>query len=149
MKIAQINLGAIEIPPKSWGAIEKVIWNYKLQLEKLGHTVDVVFPWQLFDNNGLTMDETHVLSNHGIFYKGSNGEGEEKLPYGDIPSEISNVEILNCEFRNGGTKADVNDCGGDGILIINPSELSKNINIHNLIHFHLYIAHPYEIHINT
>ena len=85
----------------------------------------------IFDNNGLTMDETHVLSNHGIFYKGSNGEGEEKLPYGDIPSEISNVEILNCEFRNGGTKADVNDCGGDGILIINPSELSKNINIHN------------------
>ena len=37
----------------------------------------------MFDNNGLTMDETHVLSNHGIFYKGSNGEGEEKLPYGD------------------------------------------------------------------
>lgn len=59
MKIAQINLGAIEIPPKSWGAIEKVIWNYKLQLEKLGHTVDVVFPWQLFDNNGLKYDIVH------------------------------------------------------------------------------------------
>lgn len=59
MRIAQINLGAIEIPPKSWGAIEKVIWNYKLQLEKLGHTVDVVFPWELFDHNGLKYDIVH------------------------------------------------------------------------------------------
>lgn len=59
MKIAQINLGAIEIPPKSWGAIEKVIWNYKLQLEKLGHTVDVVFPWELFDNGKLKYDIVH------------------------------------------------------------------------------------------
>jgi len=52
MRIAQINLGTIEIPPKSWGAIEKVIWNYKLQLEKLGHTVDVVFPWEVLDEHG-------------------------------------------------------------------------------------------------
>jgi len=60
MKIAQINLGAIEIPPKSWGAIEKVIWNYKLQLEKLGHTVDVVFPWELYDEHGkLKYDIVH------------------------------------------------------------------------------------------
>lgn len=56
MRIAQINLGAIEIPPKSWGAIEKVIWNYKLELEKLGHTVDVVFPWELYDGNTLKYD---------------------------------------------------------------------------------------------
>ena len=59
MRIAQINLGAIEIPPKSWGAIEKVIWNYKLQLEKLGHTVDVVFPWELYNNNELKYDIVH------------------------------------------------------------------------------------------
>lgn len=59
MRIAQINLGAIEIPPKSWGAIEKVIWNYKLQLEKLGHTVDVVFPWELWENGKLKYDIVH------------------------------------------------------------------------------------------
>jgi autotransporter strand-loop-strand O-heptosyltransferase len=59
MRIAQINLGAIEIPPKSWGAIEKVIWNYKLQLEKLGHTVDVVFPWELYDGDTLKYDIVH------------------------------------------------------------------------------------------
>jgi autotransporter strand-loop-strand O-heptosyltransferase len=54
MRIAQINLGLISIPPKSWGAIEKVIWNYKLQLEKLGHTVDVVFPWEIYEGGGKT-----------------------------------------------------------------------------------------------
>jgi autotransporter strand-loop-strand O-heptosyltransferase len=60
MRIAQINLGTIEIPPKSWGAIEKVIWNYKLELEKLGHQVDIVFPWELYDNAGdLKYDIVH------------------------------------------------------------------------------------------
>jgi autotransporter strand-loop-strand O-heptosyltransferase len=67
MKIAQINLGAIEIPPKSWGAIEKVIWNYKLELEKLGHQVDVVFPWELYDENGLKYDIVHFhVANQAI-----------------------------------------------------------------------------------
>jgi len=37
--------GILEIPPKGWGAVEKVIWNYKIQLEKLGHNVDIQVPW--------------------------------------------------------------------------------------------------------
>ena len=85
----------------------------------------------IFDSNGLTMDETHVLSNHGIFYKSGNRTGENELPYKDVEFEFSNIEITNCEFRNGGTSADVNDCGGDGILIIDPPALSYNINIHD------------------
>jgi autotransporter strand-loop-strand O-heptosyltransferase len=59
MKIALINLGAIEIPPKSWGAIEKIMWNYKLQLEKLGHTVDIVFPWEIMENGKQKYDIVH------------------------------------------------------------------------------------------
>lgn len=43
MKITQVTPGLIEIPPKGWGAIEKIIWNYKLSLEKLGHTVDIKY----------------------------------------------------------------------------------------------------------
>ena len=85
----------------------------------------------IFDNNGLTMDETHTLSNHGIFYKSGNRTGEDEIPYKDVEFEFSNIEITNCEFRNGGTSADVNDCGGDGILIIDPPALSYNINIHD------------------
>jgi glycosyltransferase involved in cell wall biosynthesis len=41
LKIAQIGPGLISIPPKDWGAIEIIIWNYKIFLEKLGHRVDI------------------------------------------------------------------------------------------------------------
>ncbi len=44
MRIAQINPGLIPIGPKgpnAWGAIERIIWNYKNALEILGHTVDI------------------------------------------------------------------------------------------------------------
>jgi glycosyltransferase involved in cell wall biosynthesis len=44
MKICQVHPGCgIEVPPKSWGAIEKIVWEYKINLEKLGHTVDVKY----------------------------------------------------------------------------------------------------------
>ena len=43
MKIAQITPGNMEIPPKGWGAIERVIWEYKLGLEKHGHQVDIKY----------------------------------------------------------------------------------------------------------
>jgi len=59
MKIALMNLGLIEIPPKSWGAIEKVIWNYKIQLEKLGHQVDIVYPNEIMENGKQKYDIVH------------------------------------------------------------------------------------------
>ena len=30
------------IPPRGWGAVESLIWDYKLSLEKLGHTVQII-----------------------------------------------------------------------------------------------------------
>ena len=30
------------IPPKGWGAVESLIWDYKITLEKLGHTVQII-----------------------------------------------------------------------------------------------------------
>jgi len=59
MKIALINLGLIEIPPKSWGAIEKIIWNYKIQLENLGHQVEIVYPNEIMENGKLKYDIVH------------------------------------------------------------------------------------------
>jgi len=42
MKIAQINPGCgIPIPPISWGAIEKIVWDLTINLRKLKHTVDI------------------------------------------------------------------------------------------------------------
>jgi len=45
LNILILHPGIVEIPPKGWGAVEKVIWNYKIQLEKLGHEVDIDVPW--------------------------------------------------------------------------------------------------------
>jgi glycosyltransferase involved in cell wall biosynthesis len=41
MKIAIIAGGLLNIPPTKFGAIEMIIWNYKLELEKLGHEVTI------------------------------------------------------------------------------------------------------------
>jgi len=42
MKIAQINPGCgIPIPPPAWGAIEKIVWEFTVNLRKLEHTVDI------------------------------------------------------------------------------------------------------------
>jgi autotransporter strand-loop-strand O-heptosyltransferase len=53
LKITQISPGLISIPPNGWGAIEKIIWNYKLNLEKLGHEVDIKYINQVTKEDGL------------------------------------------------------------------------------------------------
>jgi glycosyltransferase involved in cell wall biosynthesis len=42
MKICQVNPGCgIPIPPPSWGAIEKIVWEFTCNLKELGHEVDI------------------------------------------------------------------------------------------------------------
>jgi autotransporter strand-loop-strand O-heptosyltransferase len=41
MKITQVTPGLIPVPPNGWGAVEKIIWNYKLNFEEMGHECDV------------------------------------------------------------------------------------------------------------
>lgn len=42
MKIAQINPGCgIPVPPPSWGAIEKIVWEFIVNQKELGHEVDL------------------------------------------------------------------------------------------------------------
>ena len=42
MRIAQVNPGCgIPIPPPSWGAIEKIVWEFICNLKELGHEVDL------------------------------------------------------------------------------------------------------------
>ena len=42
MKICQIDPGCgIPIPPPAWGAIEKIVWEFTNNLDKLGHEVDI------------------------------------------------------------------------------------------------------------
>ena len=42
MKVSIIGPGIMPIPPTGWGAVEILIWDQKLALEKLGHEVDIV-----------------------------------------------------------------------------------------------------------
>jgi hypothetical protein len=58
MKITQITPGLISIPPNGWGAIEKVIWNYKLQFEKMGHVCDIKYL------NDVVKSETDIIHIH-------------------------------------------------------------------------------------
>lgn len=42
MKIGLIAGGHIEIPPKGWGGVEHLIWNFSQQLIKLNHEVVII-----------------------------------------------------------------------------------------------------------
>lgn len=37
MKICQVHLGLLPIPPNGWGAVEKIVWEYHCNLNNLGH----------------------------------------------------------------------------------------------------------------
>ena len=43
MRIIEVTTGMLPVPPNGWGAVEKIIWQYKIHLEKLGHQVDVLY----------------------------------------------------------------------------------------------------------
>jgi glycosyltransferase involved in cell wall biosynthesis len=43
IKSVHVATGLITIPPNGWGAVERLTWEYKVALEKQGHTVDVKY----------------------------------------------------------------------------------------------------------
>lgn len=43
MKIVQVHPGILPIPPNGWGAVEKIIWEYKCSFERMGHTCDILY----------------------------------------------------------------------------------------------------------
>ena len=44
MKICQVHPGCgIPIPPPDWGAIEKIVWEFHCNFEKLGHESHIKF----------------------------------------------------------------------------------------------------------
>ena len=56
MKITQVTPGLIEIPPKGWGAIEKIIWNYNLSLTNLSNQVEIKY----LNDTDLSSDIIHI-----------------------------------------------------------------------------------------
>jgi glycosyltransferase involved in cell wall biosynthesis len=43
MKIAQVNPGILPIPPKGWGAIEKIIWEIHNNIKSLNYNSNIVY----------------------------------------------------------------------------------------------------------
>jgi glycosyltransferase involved in cell wall biosynthesis len=71
MKISFISPGSIEIPPKSHGAVEIIIWNYKLYLERLGWEVQITnnrnFDFVPDEINSFNPDFVHIHLDHLYF----------------------------------------------------------------------------------
>jgi len=57
MRICQVTPGLISIPPNGWGAIEKIIWEYKQSFERAGHTCDIKY---LDEVNKSDYDVVHI-----------------------------------------------------------------------------------------
>jgi autotransporter strand-loop-strand O-heptosyltransferase len=73
MKIVQVHPGILPIPPNGWGAVEKIIWEYKCNLEKTGHLCDVLY---LDDIDPLKYDIVHVhMANLALMLH------EKNIPY--------------------------------------------------------------------
>ena len=94
-----------------------------------------------FDGNGLSLLNQNVrTTNHTLVYLPSsmnaiqlnNGTGEiaPNIPNKDKESEFSNVNIHDNYFKNSGTAIDIQDGGGDFILLINP-KISHDVYIEN------------------
>jgi autotransporter strand-loop-strand O-heptosyltransferase len=58
MKITQVTPGLIPIPPNGWGAVEKIIWEYKLKLDDLGVPTDIKYL------NEVQVDNTDIVHIH-------------------------------------------------------------------------------------
>jgi len=68
MRICQVHPGCgIPVPPPSWGAVEKIVWEFTQNLRSLGHTVDIKYANEI--NQG-DYDIVHVhMANLAIFLK--------------------------------------------------------------------------------
>lgn len=73
MEIIQVATGLITIPPNGWGAVERIIWEYKQELEALGNVVDIKYMNDLEKKDGVI---THAhMANQALYCK------EHNIPY--------------------------------------------------------------------
>ena len=65
-----VGPGIIEIPPKGWGAVESLIWDYATELNELGHDgviINTPDPNQIIrELKSDTFDFVHV--HYDVFY---------------------------------------------------------------------------------
>lgn len=65
MEIIQVATGLITIPPNGWGAVERIIWEYKQELEALGDVVHIKYMNDLKKEEGVI---THAhMANQALY----------------------------------------------------------------------------------
>jgi glycosyltransferase involved in cell wall biosynthesis len=73
MNIINVHPGILPIPPKNWGAIEKCIWNYHTNFQKLGFSSKIKYLNDI-QNDGHSIIHSHVTNlaneahNRGLEY---------------------------------------------------------------------------------
>lgn len=72
MKICQIKTGILPIPPNGHGAVEKLIWEYYNEFNKLGHECDIEYLDYI--GNKYDIVHIHVANLANLAY-------ERKIPY--------------------------------------------------------------------
>lgn len=73
MRIVHVATGLITIPPNGWGAVERLTWEYKQSLEKLGDVVDIKYMNEL-EKWPDTIIHTH-LANQALYCR------DKGIPY--------------------------------------------------------------------
>lgn len=73
MRIIQVTPGVMPIPPNGWGAVEKVIWEYKKSLELAGYDVDILYADDVKNQKGQIVhvhmaNLANLLHERGIEY---------------------------------------------------------------------------------
>jgi len=128
MKICQINPGCgIPIPPLSWGAVEKIVWELTCNLQQLGHDVDIKWCNEIqpgeYDivmvhiaNLALELAERNIpyifqLHDHHAFHYGKdsfvykqNKEAMEKSIFSLVPARylVDYFELPNVHYFSHG-----------------------------------------------
>jgi autotransporter strand-loop-strand O-heptosyltransferase len=103
-RIVQVTPGIIPIPPNGWGAVEKVIWEYKKQLEFLGYDVSILYADQVEKNDDQVVhvhmaNLANLLHERGIDYVFSMHDhhvehfGKESQCYKDNYAAIKNARL--------------------------------------------------------
>lgn len=68
MKVISVHPGILPIPPKNWGAIEKCIWNYHLNFQKLGIESEIKYLDEI-KNDGYSIIHSHVTNLSNIAHE--------------------------------------------------------------------------------
>jgi glycosyltransferase involved in cell wall biosynthesis len=104
MKIVIIGPGIMPIPPKGWGAVEILIWDYKEILEKLGHSVTIINtpnPNDIINSvNKLNADFVHIQYDEFAYLEKyincENVAVTSHFGYLDQPEKYSNyINVFN------------------------------------------------------